>query len=415
MIKVLMAGAVALLVGGVSVLAQADETPDILHAADGQITWTNVNPSLYYTVQWRRSLTGGEWRSVYKDFRDLQSDEGTLTQSIPLFFRIVAHEAPEYLRYMTATSHWMEAGYYPSTNLALVDPNLKAENIRGGTTVFGINGTVLTAMGDATPEDVLDGRTFSNTEAAGATGTMPNIGAQTITPGTEAQTITHGYHDGEGEVAGDAALVTGNIKAGVEIFGIAGDSNVVNTSSGDATPTDILAGRTGWVSGSEITGTRPTAPVPVSGQTNSLHFGDDGVHQKGVAVEETRFVVTTNSGDEVVTDLQTGLMWTRNANLDGQKTWTNAVNYCSSLEYSDYSDWRLPNVKELQSLIDFGEHSPALPEGHPFTNVQPVYYWSGTSNADFGTLAWNVYLSYGHVYSDFKTTTQGVWPVRGGL
>ncbi len=47
--KVLMLGAVALLVGGISLLAQADETPDILHAADGQITWTNVNAVLYYT------------------------------------------------------------------------------------------------------------------------------------------------------------------------------------------------------------------------------------------------------------------------------------------------------------------------------------------------------------------------------
>ncbi len=256
--KSLMAGAVALLVAGLIGSAQAQEPPDILHAGGGQITWTNVNPDLYYTVQWRSSLTGGEWRSVYKDFRDLQSDEGTLTQSIPVFFRIVAHEAPEYLRYMSPTSHWMEAGYYPATNLALVDPNLKAENIRGGTTVFGISGTVLPAMGDATPEDVLAGKIFSNSEASGAEGTMPNQADQGFMPGAADVPIPAGYYNGSGVVAGDAALAAGNIRAGTTIFGVAGDPNVVDTSVGDALAADLLAYKVAYVGGTAVTGTIAT-------------------------------------------------------------------------------------------------------------------------------------------------------------
>ena len=42
-------------------------------------------------------------------------------------------------------------------------------------------------------------------------------------------------------------------------------------------------------------------------------------------------------------------------------------------------DWRLSNIKELQSLIDYGHADPALSEGHPFSDVQPTCYWSSTS------------------------------------
>jgi hypothetical protein len=43
---------------------------------------------------------------------------------------------------------------------------------------------------------------------------------------------------------------------------------------------------------------------------------------------------------------------------------------------------RLPNNRELQSLVDYGQYNPAWPEGHPFTKVQCSLYWASTTNAE---------------------------------
>ncbi|MHB1350642.1 MAG: hypothetical protein ACYCYR_12300, partial [Desulfobulbaceae bacterium] len=77
--------------------------------------------------------------------------------------------------------------------------------------------------GDAVPSDVLEGKTFSN-DAGPATGSMPNVGQQNITPVLNAQGISAGYHDGSGSVAGDADLVPGNIRSGTTIFNVTGSS-----------------------------------------------------------------------------------------------------------------------------------------------------------------------------------------------
>jgi hypothetical protein len=75
-------------------------------------------------------------------------------------------------------------------------------------------------------------------------------------------------------------------------------------------------------------------------------------------------------------------------------------------------DWRLPNVKELQSLIDFGTFFPALPPGHPFSGVQSTFYWSSTTNADHPALAWNVNLNDGNTTTTTRTTP--TWCGRSG-
>ena len=78
--------------------------------------------------------------------------------------------------------------------------------------------------GTATADKVLTGETFSNAGGTGLTGTMPDNGAVTITPGISHQPIAAGYHNGSGTVQGDANLIPGNIKSGVTIFGVAGSA-----------------------------------------------------------------------------------------------------------------------------------------------------------------------------------------------
>jgi hypothetical protein len=106
-------------------------------------------------------------------------------------------------------------------------------------------------------------------------------------------------------------------------------------------------------------------------------------------------------------------MWAQNANLNGDMTWDYAIHWCNVLAHAGHSDWRMPNRRELLSLIDKGEYSPGLADGHPFTDVQPYNYWSSSTYAGDTSNAWYVYIKWGEsLYLD-KTSTCYVWPVRG--
>jgi hypothetical protein len=161
------------------------------------------------------------------------------------------------------------------------------------------------------------------------------------------------------------------------------------------------------------------APVPKTGLTSSYYTGDDGDLQKGVGLPSwiPRFI---DNGDGTVTDNLTGLMWAKNANIaNGYKGWSVAISYANSLSLGSecgtpHTDWRLPNVKELQSLMDYGNFSPALPSGHPFSNVQSGVYWSSTTYVAYGTNTWIVELPTGRVNNAIKTHDGYIWPVRGG-
>ena len=80
--------------------------------------------------------------------------------------------------------------------------------------------------------------------------------ATTYTPTTSDQTIAAGqYLSGAQTIKGDANLVSANILSGKTIFGVSGNSNVVNTSAGTATAAQILSGKIAFVDGKQVTGT----------------------------------------------------------------------------------------------------------------------------------------------------------------
>lgn len=110
--------------------------------------------------------------------------------------------------------------------------------------------------GDATAVagDILSGET-AYVSGSKVTGTIPSKSARIYTPSTTDQTISSGqYLSGTQTISGDADLVSTNIKSGVSIFGISGDSNVVDTSSGDAVAGDVLSGKVAFVDGASVTG-----------------------------------------------------------------------------------------------------------------------------------------------------------------
>ena len=95
--------------------------------------------------------------------------------------------------------------------------------------------------------------------------------------------------------------------------------------------------------------------------------------------------------------------------------WKEAQELCKTLTIGDYSDWRLPTIKELQTLLDYGNYSPALPCKHPFLNVQSNLYWSSSSYVLYTDYAWNVIMNAGYVNHYNKSNHYYVWPVRAGV
>jgi hypothetical protein len=164
------------------------------------------------------------------------------------------------------------------------------------------------------------------------------------------------------------------------------------------------------------------APVPKTGLINSYGTGDDGALQKGIPLPSPRFI---DNGNGTVTDLLTGLIWLKNAGAFAAQNWATALNAANNLasgnagltDGSMPGDWRLPNVRELQSLVDYGQFSPVL--GTPFTNVHSNWYW--TSSTDEESIvhtgvdrAWAVNFNAGAITGFPKTDNYYVLCVRGG-
>jgi hypothetical protein len=174
----------------------------------------------------------------------------------------------------------------------------------------------------------------------------------------------------------------------------------------------------------------PPAPVPETGQITCYDSdgnviacsgtGQDGDLRKGMAWPDPRF---TDNDDGTVTDNLTGLIWLKNATCAGEKTWANALTYCNTLasgscgltDGSIPSEWRLPNMKELLSLIDYEYYNPAFPSVHPFTGVENSPYWSSTTIPVSPHYALYLGINYGFVHDHDKDVLHYVWPVRDSI
>ena len=157
--------------------------------------------------------------------------------------------------------------------------------------------------------------------------------------------------------------------------------------------------------------------LPKTGQTTNYAAGDDGDLRKGAAWRGPRFAVS----NDCVTDNLTGLMWSKNGNMpNGTKTWQEALDYVASLNsrggVCGYTDWRLPNVNELESLVNAEKSDTATwLNTQGFTNAQAGNYWSSStyaSDMDGGALV--VGMDDSSVGGIYKSYNYYVWPVRAG-
>lgn len=126
---------------------------------------------------------------------------------------------------------------------------------------------------------------------------------------------------------------------------------------------------------------------PSSGVANTMYFR---MVRGNTEYGKNNFV---NNEDGTISDLATGLMWQQHDNISGIN-WEAALNYAVNLNTGGYGEWRLPDAKELQSIVDYSRslqttNSAAInslfhcttindPEG----NINYGYYWTSTTHLD---------------------------------
>ena len=148
---------------------------------------------------------------------------------------------------------------------------------------------------------------------------------------------------------------------------------------------------------------------------DSIEFpGQDGYYQAGCLLD-IRFV---DNGDGTVTDNCTGLMWEqKTSDIDGdgqvsrfdlnfpggdQAKWQDSLQYCDNLNFAGYDDWRLPNIKELFSLTDFGRNNPTIDP--IFEAGASALYWSSTSLYGYGERAHSIHFGGAGVSYSYKNS-----------
>ena len=158
--------------------------------------------------------------------------------------------------------------------------------------------------------------------------------------------------------------------------------------------------------------------LPVTGQSTEYVSGDDGTYQKGISFPSTRF---RDNGDGTITDNMTGLMWLKDANNAGAtKTWSDALAYVAGLNSGansgncGYTDWRVPNVNDLEILFNYGQNTPyTWLNTQGFNNVASDFYWTSTTYAPNADNGWYINIINGNMYYVSKSLSYYVWPVRG--
>jgi len=184
-------------------------------------------------------------------------------------------------------------------------------------------------------------------------------------------------------------------------------------------------------------------PLPATGQTTCWNSsgnviscagtGQDGELRRGAPL------AYADNGNGTVTDLNTGLVWEKLSDdgtvhdKDNTYTWANAftghVAALNAARFAGYTDWRLPNVRELQSIVNYQSSNPMVSSafktncapGCPATGCSCTAsgtYWSSTSSVSSPSRAWFVNFRYGNVdafsSSGSKSVAAFVRAVRGG-
>ena len=122
-----------------------------------------------------------------------------------------------------------------------------------------------------------------------------------------------------------------------------------------------------------------------------------------------RYVVSADSA--VVADTWTKLSWQREV-VAGKKSWSDAKAYCQQLTLTGKSDWRLPGVRELHSIVDYKETGATI-DKVAFPEAPADFFWTSRLRAGGSSHAWSVVFFWGYVSHDLVSNVFRVRCVRG--
>lgn len=200
----------------------------------------------------------------------------------------------------------------------------------------------------------------------------------------------------------------------------AGVYTVINHRTGERFPDIIVPGQKSNDSD------EPLAPATSTGQVVSYVHGDDGDYQLGLSPVGQRFF---DNGDGTFKDKFTGLTWLSVRECLLKFEWSSGVDYannfsassgaCPSLaDGSKPGDWRLPNIKELYTLVHLADSFPTWDPDIPFTGNwtdDPYeFFWSSTSFQpipEFNAFALDGAVGQIRSYSKSENSFY-IWPVR---
>jgi hypothetical protein len=121
-----------------------------------------------------------------------------------------------------------------------------------------------------------------------------------------------------------------------------------------------------------------------------------------------------DDGTQIVTDNITKLQWQDDDTVSSsRKSWIDALAYCEESTLGGHNDWRLPNIKELISIVDDTRFYPGI-DTDAFKHVTSQGCWASTTYAGNSSYAWGISFHYGRHYYDDKSTSGYVRCVRAG-
>ena len=109
----------------------------------------------------------------------------------------------------------------------------------------------------------------------------------------------------------------------------------------------------------------------------------------------------TDNGDGTITDTGTGLMWQKNTSNTTQN-WQNSILYCASQNTGGFTNWHLPNKKELESIVDYTKNLPAI---NSIFNTNNAEYWTSSTYSGNQSTAWTISFGDGRSlhWNEYKT------------
>lgn len=118
-----------------------------------------------------------------------------------------------------------------------------------------------------------------------------------------------------------------------------------------------------------------------------------------------------DNGDGTISDQTTGLVWEKTGSAAGMN-WMAALAWCENATTGGYTDWRLPDIRELSSIVADLRSGPAI---DPAFSCENKWYWSGSTSTYSPTNAWYVAFNNGSLNRNYKSNPSRVRCVRGGL